>query len=255
MGVAGVRLATPGHYYCWLTDFGGGQPIGLVSEDWLHRRRTAVTGALVARWLARPRASVATIIGAGKIGREFISTLRHAFPLDELRIASRSGNSAAALVAEFAPVDGGPRIVHAQTIEEAVRGSDIVVTITKAVEAFIRPGWLAEGALLLSMGGVPEVEFAVLDEIDRLIVDDIDYALAQGDLHAWVKAGQITKEALTARLDADIGEVCVGARPGRQNDGDRIMAVIQGMAICDLAMAKMVLDRAVAEGNGQVVDL
>ncbi|HSM40817.1 MAG TPA: hypothetical protein VK862_08700 [Afifellaceae bacterium] len=255
MGVAGVRLATPGHYYCWLTDFEGGQPIGLVSEDWLHRRRTAVTGALAARWLARPQASTAALIGAGKIGREFVRTLSHALELDELRIASRSGSSAAALAVEFGPVSDGTRISHAPTIKAEIRGSDIVVTITKADEAFVRPGWLAEGALLLSMGGVPEVDFAVLDEIDRLIVDDIDYAMAQGDLHAWVKDGSITEDALLARLDADVGEVCIGAKPGRQNEGERIMAVIQGMAICDLAMAKMVLDRAEADGEGQTVTL
>ena len=57
MGVAGARLATPGYYYCWLTDFEGGQPIALVAEDWLHRRRTATTGALAARWLAGTKTS------------------------------------------------------------------------------------------------------------------------------------------------------------------------------------------------------
>ena len=70
MGVAGARLATPGYYYCWLTDFEGGQPIALVAEDWLHRRRTATTGALAATWLARPGAKTAALVGAGKIGRD-----------------------------------------------------------------------------------------------------------------------------------------------------------------------------------------
>ena len=244
MGVAGARLATPGYYYCWLTDFQGGQPIALVAEDWLHRRRTATTGALAARWLAGPGARTAALIGAGKIGREFVRTLTHALPLDELRIASGSGDSAKALVKDFGAALGETRLTAASSIEQAVRGADIVVTITKAKEAFLQPGWLEEGAVLLSMGGVPEVAFGVLEEIDRLIVDDIDYALAQGDLHAWVRSGAIAKEALLARIDADIGEVSIGAKPGRVDDGERILAVIQGMAVCDLAMAKMVLDRA-----------
>ena len=255
MGVAGARLATPGYYFCWLTDFQGGQPIALVAEDWLHRRRTATTGALAARWLARPRARTAALIGAGKIGREFVLTLTHALPLEELRIASGSGDSAKALVKDFGAALGQTQLTAASSIEQAVRGADIVVTITKARQAFLLPGWLKEGALLLSMGGVPEVASGVLGEIDRLIVDDIDYALAQGDMHAWVKSGAIAKEALLARIDADIGEVSIGAKPGRRDDQERILAVIQGMAICDLAMAKMVLDRAEAEGVGQSVTL
>ncbi len=253
MGVAGARLATPGYYYCWLTDFEGGQPIALVAEDWLHRRRTATTGALAARWLARPGARTAALIGAGKIGREFVRTLTHALPLDELRIASGSGDSAKALVKDFGTTLGQTQLMAASSIEQAVRGADIVVTITKARQAFLQPGWLEEGAVLLSMGGVPEVSFGVLGEIDRLIVDDIDYALAQGDLHAWVKSGAITKEDLLARIDADIGEVSIGAKPGRRDKNERILAVIQGMAVCDLAMAKMVLDRA--EGVGQSVTI
>ncbi|HSG95641.1 MAG TPA: hypothetical protein VLA28_08970, partial [Afifellaceae bacterium] len=239
----------------WLTDFDGGQPIALVAEDWLHRRRTATTGALAARWLARPGAKTAALIGAGKIGREFVLTLTHALPLAELRIASGSGDSAKALVKDFGAALGQTRLTAASSIEQAVRGANIVVTITKAKEAFLMPGWLEEGALLLSMGGVPEVAFGVLEEIDRLIVDDIDYALAQGDLHAWVKSGAISEEAILARIDADIGEVATGAKLGRHNDDERILAVIQGMAVCDLAMAKMVLDRAEAADVGQTVTL
>jgi ornithine cyclodeaminase len=255
MGVAGARLATPGYYYCWLTDFDGGQPIALVAEDWLHRRRTATTGALAARWLARPGAKTAALIGAGKIGREFVLTLNHALDLDELRIASGSGDRAKALATEFGEGLGQTQLTATSSIEAAVRGANVVVTITKAKEAFLMPGWLEEGALLLSMGGVPEVAFGVLEDIDRLIVDDIDYALAQGDLHTWVKSGAITKEALLARIDADIGEVAIGAKPGRVDDGERILAVIQGMAVCDLAMAKTVFDRAEAADVGQSVTI
>ena len=70
LGVAGARLATPGHYYCWVTDIKTGEPIGLVNETWHARRRTATTAAIVSKWLARPEAKVATLFGAGKIGDE-----------------------------------------------------------------------------------------------------------------------------------------------------------------------------------------
>lgn len=254
-GVAGVRLATPGHYYCWLTDFETGVPVGLVAEDWLHRRRTATTGALVARWLARPGARTAALIGAGRIAREFVRTLTHALKLEELRIATRSQENAQALAEAYGGVCTGTRLTAAASIEAAVREADVVVTITGARAPFLQPGWLAPGAALLSMGGVPEVAFAVLEEADRLLVDDPDYALAQGDFHAWVSSGAITRDDLLARIDADVGEVALANKPGRCDPGERILAVIQGMAVCDVAMAKMVLDRAAAAGIGQQVTL
>lgn len=253
MGIAGARLATPGHYYCWLVDFESGAPLGLVDENWLHRRRTATTGALAAKWLARPGAKVAALVGLGKIGGEFAITLPHALPLEELRVAARSPESARAFAERHA--DAPAPLRAAGSIEEAVRGADIVVTITKATQAFIERGWLAPGAVLLSMGGCPEVRFEVLGEVDRLIVDDLDYAMAQGDLHTWVAQGLIEREALSARIDADIGEIAIGAKPGRTDPAERILAVVQGMAVCDIAMAKMVLDRAAAEGVGSVVEI
>ena len=253
LGVAGVRLASPGNYFCWVIDFESGAPIGLVAEDWLHRRRTATTGALVAQWLAGREVRTAGLIGTGRIADEFAATLQFAFDLADLRVASRTPSNAEAFVRRHSDGAGPLRAVGG--IREAVEGSEVVVTITTAKEPFIEPGWLAPGAVLLPMGGCPETQFGVLDEIDRVIVDDLDYAMVQGDLHAWIAAGHISVDGLTGRIDGDIGEVAIGALPGRTGPDERILAIIQGMAVCDVAMAKMVLDRAGEENVGQVVEI
>ncbi len=104
----------------------------------------------------------------------------------------------------------------------------------------VHPEMLAPGALMLSMGGVPEVAYPVLAEIDRLIVDDLDYAFARGDFASWV--------------DADIGEVVLGAKPGRGSANERVFGVIQGMAHCDLALAKHCIDKANETGIGTFVE-
>jgi ornithine cyclodeaminase len=127
--------------------------------------------------------------------------------------------------------------------------------MTTADEPFIEAGWLKPGALLCSMGGVPEVHFDVLAEADRLVIDDLSYALDQGDLHEWIKEGHITEAQIVERIDADIGEIAIGVKPGRQHEDERILAMIQGMAVGDLAMAKLVLDKAVAAGLGETVSL
>ncbi len=109
-----------------------------------------------------------------------------------------------------------PIVVDKVTAREAVDGTDIVITMTTANEPFIEAGWLKPGALLCSMGGVPEVHFDVPAEVDRLVVDDLGYALVQGDLHEWIKNGYITEAEITERIDADIGEIAIGTKTGRQ---------------------------------------
>ena len=252
LGVAGARLATPGHYYCWVTDIKTGEPIGLVNETWHARRRTATTAAIVSKWLARPEAKVATLFGAGKIGDEIYTTLTHAFDLDEFRIVAGHFRNAEAYEKRNGIGTAAP-IRTFKTPEEAIDGADIVITMTTADEPFIEAGWLKPGALLCSMRGVPEVHFDVLAEVDALVIDDLSYALAQGDLHEWIKNGDITEKQVPERIDADIGEIAIGAKPGRQHGDERILAMIQGMAVGDLAMAMLALDKATTAEMGEIV--
>jgi ornithine cyclodeaminase len=254
LGVAGARLATPGHYYCWVVDFETGEPLGLVNETWLARRRTATTAAIAARWLAHPQSKVAALFGTGQIGDEIYATLSHVFNLDEFRVVARRFENAESYAKRNATTKGSP-IRPVDSPQEAIDGADIVITMTTADEPFIESGWLKQGALLCSMGGVPEVHFDVLAEADRLVIDDLSYALDQGDLHEWIKGGHITEAQIVERIDADIGEIAIGAKPGRQHEDERILAMIQGMAVGDLAMAKLVLDKAVAAGLGETVSL
>ena len=250
--VIGIRLATPGHYYCWVADFETGEPLGLVNETWLSRRRTATTAAISAKWLARPGSKVATLFGAGKIGEEIYSTLNHVFDLDQFRIVARRFDNAKAYANRVA-TESGPPIRPYKVPQEAIEGADIIITMTTTNEPFIQPEWLKPGALLCSMGSTPEVQFGVLAEVDRLFIDDLSYAMAQGDLHEWIKNGDISKKQVLARIDADIGEIAIGTNPGRRHANERILAMIQGMAISDLAMAKIVLDKASIAKMGKPV--
>ncbi len=250
LGVAGVSFAAQfGEYYFFVTDTDTGMLRGVVERAWLTKCRTGSTSAVVARKLARPGSRVVGLIGAGLIGEQAARALSHALELDDFRVAARSLDSASRFVERLQPELRAPMRAVA-TPEEAVRDADIVVTITVAQAPFVKSGWLKRGALLLSMGGVPEVEFGVLSEVDRLIVDDVGYAMVRGDFASWVDAGAISREDLEERIDADIGEIFNGDKPGRRNDEEIILAVIQGLTICDLATSAFVIDKAERLGRG-----
>jgi alanine dehydrogenase len=241
-----------GDYYFMVTDSRTGTLRGIVEQAWLTKRRTGAAGVVAARKLAARNARVAALIGAGQIGEEVARILPHAFDLDELRVASRTLEGATAFAERLKPEVNAPLRAVA-TAEEAIRGADVVITITLASEAFVKPGWLKPGAVLVSMGGVPEVDFGVLAEMDRVVVDDPDYALLKGDFATWVDRGEISLEAMKDRIDADLGEILCGAKEGRTSDSQRILAVVQGMAVCDLATAVFLLEKAQAQGAGQSI--
>jgi ornithine cyclodeaminase len=250
-GVAGLFFgANFGNFYFMVVDAQDGSLQGMLEHSWVTKRRTGATAAVAAKWLGRKSSRIAALIGAGRIGEEVVRSISSVIELDEFRVASRTLEGARAFARRIQPEISVP-IIPVGSAEEAAREADIVVTMTTAKEAFFKPGWLKQGALLLSMGGVPEIEYGVLGEIDRLFVDDVGYALLRGDLASWTEGGFMARADLEARIDGDIGQVVCGACEGRQDDDQRILAVIQGTAVCDLLVAKRVIERARENGVGQ----
>lgn len=259
--VTGIRLISDvardrgfrSHHMLVVFDDATGAPIGLLNETWLHRFRTALTGAVAAKYLAPPNARVLALIGAGSIAAELFPAIGRIFDLDEVRVVARRRASAEEFCRRHA--DRPARFVAMDRPVEALDGADIAITLTLAETPVIEPGMLSPGAFLCSMGETEEVGFGVLAEIDRLVVDDFDYAAVLGDIAAWLGSGRIGRDALKARVDGHIGEVVAGTRKIRESADQRILAIVQGMAICDLALARHALGEAEKRGLGGSLDL
>ncbi len=241
------------HTLCVFDDFTGA-PIGLLDELWLHRFRTAITGVVAARHLARADAKTVGLIGAGAIAREMFPALEHVLAIDEVRVAARRFESAKSYCEDMSKC-AASRFIPVETAEQAADGADIVFTLTFAESPVIRTGMMAPGSFLCSMGETEEVDLAVLDEMDRFVVDEFEYATVLGDISIWLKEGKVTREALASRVSANIGEVVTGQKAGRSNSDERIFAIIQGMAVCDLALAETAMQKAREEGIGDELTL
>ena len=241
------------HHMLVVFDDSTGAPIGLLNETWLHRFRTALTGVVAARHLARPESRVLALIGAGSIAAELFPAITRVFDLDEIRVVARRLERAEAFCRRHAAEPA--RFTAMRDPRDALDGADIAITLTLADAPVVRPGMLAPGAFLCSMGETEEVAFGVLDEADVFVVDDFEYATVLGDIAAWLRDGRADRAALEARVDGHIGEVVAGTRRFRRNDGQRIFAIVQGMAICDLALARHALVEAERRGLGGSLDL
>ena len=260
--VTGVRLISDkrvgdrvkSHHLLCIFDDITASPIGLIDETWLHRFRTALTGVIAAKFLAKPDSSRAALIGAGAIASQLFPALTDSFNLSEIRVVAQHYENARTFC-EKHQKQSRAKLRPAFTTKEAVQGADTVITLTFAEKPVILPGMLKPGSFLCSMGETEEVDLAVLDEINYFVVDEFDYATVLGDIAQWIKKGKISREKLELKVDANIGEIIANQKPGRKMQDHRIMAIIQGMAICDLALANYALKEASMLDLGEKISI
>ena len=216
-----------------------GTPLALMDGAYITAIRTGGTAAVAARLLARQDAAVLAILGAGVQGGSHLETFPRIRDFSEIRIASRDRAKAQALAGRH------PHAVVAETFEAAVRGADIVACCTDAREPVLRRDWLKPGAHVSSVGGTwgPELDAETIAS-GRVFVE------WRGSATSPPPAGAVELQGLDPAGLTEVGEVLAGTRPGRLSDDEITFYKSTGHAVEDAAAARLVYDRARAEGLG-----
>ena len=215
-----------------LLDRATGRPLALMDGRLITEMRTAATtaagfSALAALHFSTPPRSLG-ILGSGVQAKAHILALRVVWPeLGEIRIWSPTAGHAERL----AEATGG----RAVRIEEAA-GADVVLTVTVAVEPVLQGRWLTPDALILAVGATGDGARELDDEVMRS-----SYLVAESRDCVARESGDVRGSG--ASIDAEIGEIL--ARPdaaGVPTKG-RVLYKTVGMAIEDLAAARLVWQR------------
>jgi len=222
-----------------LCDDANGTPLAVMDGTYITAIRTGGSAAVAARVLAREDAKVLAILGAGVQGRSHLETFPRVRDFAEIRVASRDIAKATALAARH------PRARVAASFEDAVRGADVVACCTDAREPVIRRDWLKPGAHVSSVGGSfgPELDPDTLAD-GRVFVEWRGAATNAPPAGAWELQG-FDVERVT-----EVGEVVSGTRAGRQSPTELTVYKSTGHAVEDVAAARLIYDRARAEGVG-----
>ena len=200
----------------------------LVNAGAITAIRTAAVTAVATRLLARPRLRTLAILGSGTQGRSHLEAMRAVLPFEEVRVWSRTPGNAAKL-------DG---VEEVATPEEAVRGADVVVTVTSAREPIVRREWLAEGAHVNAVGSsIPTTRELDTETMAAaaLFVDRRESTLNEaGDYLFPMREGAIGPE----HIRAEIGELLIGAAEGRRSDSELTVFKSLGLAVEDLGRGR-----------------
>lgn len=221
----------------------------LLDNGYLTDVRTAAAGAVAARHLARPDATVAAIFGAGMQARLQLEALKLVRPIEGARIWARDRLKAERTAAELREKLG--IAVRAETdAARAVAGADIIVTTTPATEPLIHAGFVTAGQHITAMGSDAEhkneIAPAILKLADLYVADSAKQTRRLGELHHAIDAGLISADADVAEL----GAVVAGKRHGRRDASDITVADLTGTGVQDTAIATLARDRAKAAGAG-----
>jgi ornithine cyclodeaminase/alanine dehydrogenase-like protein (mu-crystallin family) len=203
-----------------------GEPLAVMDGRLITELRTAAVSAAATKLLSPAAASSLAILGSGVQARAHFRALSLVRQFEDVRVWSRDSDNAKALAAEI-----GARAFSKP--EEAVRGADVVVTVTSASEPVLRGAWLKPGALVNAVGAVGPIRREVDSDTMRgaVVVDSREAAAKEsGDI---LLAG--------ASIYAELGEILAGTRP--KPESDTIVFKSLGIAVEDLAAAKLVLEK------------
>ena len=231
-----------------LADVSTGVVLAVMDSASITALRTGAATAVAAKYLARPEARTATIVGCGVQGEIQLAALAAVRRLEQAWVIDLDPERAAGL-AKRATGALGLRVEPVTDLAAALRRSDVCVTCTTSRHPFLRQADVRPGTFVAAVGAdnrdKQELEPALLASA-TLVVDVLEQCAELGELQHALAAGLMTRE----RVHAELADVVTGHRPGRTRADEITVFDSSGTALQDVAAAAVVYQKARAAGRG-----
>jgi ornithine cyclodeaminase/alanine dehydrogenase-like protein (mu-crystallin family) len=206
----------------FLVDPETGTPLATMDGRLITEMRTAAVSAAATKLLASPDAKVLAILGSGVQARSHIEALRLVRQFEKIRVWSPTFEHAT----QFANEIGAT----AMSVEETVRGADVIVTVTSSRTPVLKGHWLKPGCHVNAIGAC-RPDWRELDDEAMAHVVFVDSR--EG---AMKESGDVILSG--AKIYAELGEAFAGKIPPRPNETTIFKSL--GMAVEDIAAATLV---------------
>ena len=231
-----------------------GSPLALLEAGAITAVRTAAVSAVATDVLARPDAATLAILGTGTQALSHVEAMLEVRSIESIRVWSRNPETVE-IFAEEQAERYGVRIEAAADVKSAAAGADVICTTTSARKPILFGDMLDDGVHINAVGAsVPtwrELDIGVV-QCSKLFTDRRESLENEaGEYRLALEEGLIDSD----HLQAELGEVLIGAHPGRTSDGEITLFRSLGLAVEDIAAAHLVYRRAVERGIGTEVDL
>jgi alanine dehydrogenase len=247
LGVAGLKsyvaFATGARFVVVLFAAGSPEVLALIEADRLGQMRTGGASAVAARYLAKPDATSLGIIGTGWQAVSQLACIRAAVPgLERVVAYSRNEEKLDSFCKRFG--------AEAGEYNRDAAEQDIVVTATSSKDPVLRGEWLKPGALVCAMGA-NRIESR---ELDNAVLGRAAFVCCDSKEQARIEASDLVEPVERGVLDwlevHELSEVVTGGVSGRAQEEDIVLFKSLGIAVEDLAVGKLVYERARERGVG-----
>ena len=212
----------------FLVDPETGAPLAIMDGRLITEMRTAAVSAAATKHLAPPDARVLAILGSGVQAHSHVEALSLVRRFEEIRVWSRTQAHAE----QFAKQVGG----KAMSAEAAVRGADVIVTVTSSTIPVLKGEWLKPGSHVDAVGAWRPDWRELDDEAMRNVVFVDTRAAAVQESGDVILSG--------AKIYAELGEMFAGKVSPRRDETTIFKSL--GMAVEDIAAALLVYRSAAA---------
>ena len=225
-----------------------GYPLAIMDATDITAYRTGATAAIASKYLAWQDSDTLGIIGAGR--QAYTQILAHVeiFDLKLIKVFDLSRPAVEKLIKSL------PQYPIEECSLEETAGSDIVCTLTSARAPFLKKGWISPGTHINAVGadaeGKEELEPSILKEA-IVVVDDLRQASVAGEINVPITKGFFTIDEVYGTLD----QIVTGKKQGRKDENVITVFDSTGVAIEDIAVAKLVYEKAKQAGNCISVDI
>ena len=240
------------NFFVFLSDTSSGELLAIIEANRMGQLRTGAATGLATKFMARSEGSSVGIIGSGFQARTQLEAVSKVRELGRVKVYSPNSERRNAYAHEMSDTLGLD-VVPVRSAHEAVSGADIIVTITSSRTPVLLGEWLEPGMHIAAAGGadpyVSELDFAAVESADLIIVDDRSQSrIESGELMMPASRGLLIWERTQ-----ELWQVVSGQASGRENPEDVTLFKSLGMALWDVASAKVVYDRAVEHGIGRAI--
>ena len=212
--------------------------------------RTGAASALAIDKLAKKDSSTILLMGAGFQARLQLESAKIVRPSLKKCYVYDIRPEQSAKFAEEMSVKLGMEVIATDDPKKASLESDIVITVTISAVPVVFADWLHPGQTCLNLADF-EYEYDCLPKCSKVVVDDWE-----GVKHRQISTVSLMyKDGLfkEEQLHAELGEILLGDKPGRENDDEIIYFNSVGLGAEDLAVIARCYRKALKEGGGTVV--
>jgi len=249
--------------------------MGILSAEHITGMRTGAAGAIGAKYLANPKGENFLMVGTGHqasfqiaailITMNHIKTVRLYDPLNFENAKKLEYEIKRLLEEKFLVYYKEDEVLYnsfkekfnvtfkaVESLEEAVKKSDVITTATPSKKPMIMKEWIQPGTHISCVGadmsGKQEIDEKIFGDA-KVFVDDITQAKNVGETEIPIKKGILDEKDIIGEM----GELILGKIKGRTSKNDVTIYDTTGIALQDLMVSKLALNIAKEKNIGEEI--